>query len=158
MVAPDADAPDAPQAEPGTAIVLADPATRSVPKAGQRARDPIWDALAGVFGEPLLESEHGARNAACKQFRDAARKQGLTGAQMAALIVQAHDNWPNVMGGVTETPSGLTKHFTTLLAGPQVNGRSSGVVRQQVQRITQTASLPQRRSVADIRRAVHAGH
>ncbi|HXI17611.1 MAG TPA: hypothetical protein VNM48_14710, partial [Chloroflexota bacterium] len=56
-VAPDADAPDAPRPPaPLARAVLA------VPKADQaRKRDPIWDAVSGIFGEPLTEGEREKR-------------------------------------------------------------------------------------------------
>jgi hypothetical protein len=146
-LAPDADAPDAePGPKPSEApLAVIEP----VPK--PRSRDPIWDALAAIYGEPMLDGERSARNGICKQFRDAARKQGMAGQQMAALIGTAHDNWANVMGGVTETPNGLAKYFTTLLGGPQINGRSNGTVTAHTQHLRELATVnrgPKRGSAA----------
>jgi hypothetical protein len=146
-LAPDADAPDAePRPKPSEApLVVVEP----VPK--PRPRDPVWDTLAAIYGEPMLDGERSARNGICKQFRDAARKQGMTVQQMAALIGRAHGNWANVMGGVTETPNGLTKYFTTLLEGPQVNGRSNGTVTAHTQHLRELATVnrgPKRGSAA----------
>jgi hypothetical protein len=146
-VAPDADAPDAePRPKPREApLTVVEPVPKPPP------RDPVWDTLAAIYGEPMLDGERSARNGICKQFRDAARKQGMTVQQMAALIGRAHGNWANVMGGVTETPNGLTKYFTTLLDGPQVNGRRNGTVTAHTQHLRELATVnrgPKRGSAA----------
>jgi len=160
-LAPDADAPDAPDAADAplsadadaatdaatTGIVLLQPVTKRA-----RSPDPIWDALTALFGTPLLEGERSLLNGVAKRFRDGAAKEGITPAHIASLIEEAGGNWANVMGKATCTPTALLKHFTLLLAGPQRDGRSDGIVRAHTQKVTEYASVPHPVSTADVRR------
>lgn len=139
-VAPDADAPDAPQAMDGTAaLVVYEPAPTDDAPDGNR--DLIWDALEAIFGEVITPSERSARNASVQQFRKGAQRGGISERDMARRIARAHEHWANVMGAATETPHGLAKHFGALLRGPQVNGRSNGTVQQHTQKVTEYAAI-----------------
>lgn len=116
-----------------------------------RPRDLIWDALAAIFGEAIGKTERDARNDVCGKLRQAGRDSGRDGAAMAALVAQAHANWPNAMGDATETPHALERHLGALVAGPQVHGRSNGTVRAHTQRLDETARVdrgPKRGSAA----------
>jgi len=108
--------------------------------------------LSALFGEPLLDGERSLRNGVTKAFRDGAAKKGITPTQMAALITAAQSHWANVMGNATCTPTAILKHFTLLLAGPQKDGRSDGVVRAHTQKVTEYASVARPVSTADVRR------
>jgi hypothetical protein len=154
-VAPDADAPDAfaPTIAPSDApLSIIEP----VPKPRQRPEDPIFQAFLDIFADGedglLTEAERAKWNAAAKGFRNLATNKQRSPLEMAALIREAHEHWPNVKGDLPETPNGLLSNFATLLRGPQVNGRSNGTVTAHTQRLTETALVPHQATVADIRR------
>ncbi|HXI16210.1 MAG TPA: hypothetical protein VNM48_07550, partial [Chloroflexota bacterium] len=102
------------------------------------------------------------RAAACKQFRDGAGRGGMPGELMAQLIQEAHRNWGNVMGDATETPNALANNLSTLVNGPQRNGRHAGRVTQHKQTVTEAALVTVQPSIAEVRRRAkeltHADH
>jgi hypothetical protein len=153
-VAPDADAPDASVSIAPTDAPLS--LIEPVPKLRQRPEDPIFQAFLDIFADGedglLTEAERAKWNAAAKGFRNLATNKQRSPVEMAALIREAHEHWPNVKGDLPETPNGLLSNFATLLRGPQVNGRSNGTVRQHTQRLTETALVPHQATVADVRR------
>lgn len=62
------------------------------PLRAKRARDPIWDALILIEGEPVTKSERGRLNAAAKQLRDA----GVDAAAIPAVAAAYRAEWPNI--------------------------------------------------------------
>lgn len=151
-VAPDADAPDALAIAPSEApLSVIEP----VPKPRQRPEDPIFQAFIDIFADGedglLTEAERAKWNAAAKGFRNLATNKQRSPVEMAALIREAHEHWPNVKGDLPETPNGLLSNFATLLRGPQVNGRSNGTVTAHTQHLRELATVnrgPKRGSAA----------
>jgi hypothetical protein len=124
------------------------PARQAEPERTGRPRDLIWDALAGIFGEPSTRSEREARNKNCKDFKTELERLGLSEAEQAARIWEAHENYAERMGDATETPFALAKHLTALVR--PVAPRGPRVRREVVQRVTQYASKRVERSFSEL--------
>jgi hypothetical protein len=104
-----------------------------------RPRDPIWDVLVSIFGEPSTQPERDKRNAACKQFKTELARLGMTEEEQAARIWQAHENYAERMPPDTfETPFALASNVSALVR--PVPPRGPRVRREVVQRVTQYAS------------------
>lgn len=84
---------------------------------GARKRDPIWDALVEIFGDPPQGMGRGRWNAAAKSLRaDAATPE-----QIAA----AAERYPRVFAGAVMTPTAIAANWVTLSRardGPRKTG------------------------------------
>lgn len=75
---------------------------------GPRKRDPLWDSLAALFGDPATDNERGKRNRAVKQLRDAGVAPDDIGRRAR--------RWATVYPGATLTDMALVNHWTALAA------------------------------------------
>ena len=79
-----------------------------------RKRDPIWDALTVIYGEPETRSERGRRNTAAKELRDI----DVTPDEIQRRAAEYRRRWPDI----EFTPTGLAGNWT-LLSAPPGSGR-----------------------------------
>lgn len=76
------------------------------PAAGQRERNPIWDALVEVFGEPSTDTARSLRGKVCSSLTRA-------GATPEEIISRAK-SWPRHFEHATLTETALEKHWDAL--------------------------------------------
>lgn len=75
-----------------------------------RPKDPIWDALAELFGTVASgTSAHGKRNRAVKDLK----LSGATAESVKSAHVRYMKHWPSI----TPTDTGLAKHYPQLMNG-----------------------------------------
>lgn len=73
---------------------------------GQRVRNPIWDALVEVFGEPSTDTARTLRGKVCSSLTRA----GATPEE----VVSRAKSWPRHFEGATLTETALEKHWDAL--------------------------------------------
>lgn len=73
-----------------------------------RERDPIWDALAGVYGSPVTRSERGVMNRAVRELREA----GCDPLEIERRATLARSRFPQ------STPMVVAQRWTQLGAAP----------------------------------------
>ena len=83
--------------------------TLNRPEPPLRKRDPIWDALVLLEGEPTTKSERGRLNAAAKELRDA----HVDPATIATAAAAYRKEWP----GVTLTANALVANWSRFCNG-----------------------------------------
>lgn len=76
------------------------------PEKAGRARDPIWDALSEVFGEPVTRTEQTLRGRIVSSLRHAR-------VEPAEILIRVQA-WPLHFPGATLTVTALEKHWTQL--------------------------------------------
>lgn len=72
----------------------------------ERPRDPIWDALADLFGEPQTKTEKSLRGKTVRELRE-------VNATPAGIKARAAE-WPRLYPKIDLTQTALTKHWTKL--------------------------------------------
>lgn len=72
----------------------------------ERPRDPIWDALTDLFGEPQTKTEKSLRGKTVRELRE-------VNATPAGIKARAAE-WPRLYPKIDLTQTALTKHWTKL--------------------------------------------
>ena len=78
--------------------------------AAPRKRNPLWDAMSEIFGEPTTRTAQKLRGKMCSELKDA-------GATPDEIMVRAK-RWRHHYNGATMTDTALVKHWDTLARRP----------------------------------------
>lgn len=89
-----------------TALTVSDRVTEVEPNGSTRERNPIWDALVQVFGEPSTDTARKLRGKVCSSLTRA----GATHDE----IIRRAKTWPRHFENATLTETALEKHWDAL--------------------------------------------